>query len=428
MRILLSAALTLLVSLTVETVASAEEFTPSAQLDLATLEKQVLLRSPAVQQGLLENDLARAEARQARLLGNPTLDATWGTIPIGETNPAGLDHPLANVPNYSVGLSYTVPIGKRGPRRDRADALVEGTRAAAQASARSMALELARILGSVAASMLRVDGLKNQVAEQREGITLAKARVDSGYGMPLDLDRLEIEMNRVEQQVIANEGEVLSQLATCSAVLRLKCAPFASTNDARAFLVAWTDRALAVPPDASIANRPDVRALSAYTKAATAEGTLARAQAVPDPTVRLGYMRDQFVVAGNQQNSLSLSVSLPITVFDHGQALNQAAEAKATRYQTQRDTLIGSSHVRAEALRQAVLMQQRRKETMEGQILPRARGVLDDLLKAAKNRLIPFTEVIQARRTVNELLIQQVESYAEAFDASIDLLAEVSSG
>src|SRR5262249_21931456 len=93
--------------------ASADEFAPSATLDLPALERQVVQRSPAIQQDLLEHDLARAEARQARIIGNPTLDGTWGTIPIGETNPAGLDKPLANVPNYGVGLSYTVPLGKR---------------------------------------------------------------------------------------------------------------------------------------------------------------------------------------------------------------------------------------------------------------------------------------------------------------------------
>ena len=60
--------------------------------------------------------------------------------------------------------------------------------------------------------------------------------------------------------------------------------------------------------------------------------------------------------------------------------------------------------------------------------LPRAQGVLDDLERAASSRLISLTEVIQARRTLDELLFQEAASYADAYQASVDLLAALGPG
>ena len=48
---------------------------------------------------------ARAQIVRAEALPNPTLDLSWNTIPVGETNPPGLSNSLANVPSYAVGLT-----------------------------------------------------------------------------------------------------------------------------------------------------------------------------------------------------------------------------------------------------------------------------------------------------------------------------------
>ncbi len=78
-------------------------------------------------------DLAAARARyasahadlvRARLLPNPVAQLAVNTIPIGPTNPPGLDR-LTEVPNASVSISELFELGKRGPR---ATALREAAR------------------------------------------------------------------------------------------------------------------------------------------------------------------------------------------------------------------------------------------------------------------------------------------------------------
>jgi Mn-containing catalase len=54
--------------------------------------------------------------------------------------------------------------------------------------------------------------------------------------------------------------------------------------------------------------------------------------------------------------------------------------------------------------------------------------VAADLEKAAATRLIPLTDVIQARRTLSELLVQEAESHGEAFRIAVHLVAESSAG
>lgn len=138
-------------------------FVPSADLDLPALERVVRARSAALQGAELDVDLAAADLRQARLLPNPTLDGSWSTIPLGETNPRGLAAPLASVPSYTVGLSYTFLLGKRGPREDRALAGQRGAVASLDAAARELSLSLLRLLGQLATATLRRDGIRGLV-------------------------------------------------------------------------------------------------------------------------------------------------------------------------------------------------------------------------------------------------------------------------
>ncbi|MDB4997751.1 MAG: outer rane efflux protein, partial [Myxococcaceae bacterium] len=77
------------------------------------------------------------------------------------------------------------------------------------------------------------------------------------------------------------------------------------------------------------------------------------------------------------------------------------------------------------ALREALRGQERRLDSLEQGILPRARSVIADLQRAVNNRLLPLTDLIQARRTLNELFIQEADTYSDLFARAVDLLEEV---
>lgn len=390
---------------------------------MAALERVVVRRSPLVQLDVLGREASQADLAQAKLLGNPAIDAGIGTIPLGQTNPPGLESPLLNVPNYSLGVSYQFLLGKRGPRQRRAEAAVQGATAQIEATARGQAIELSRVLGQLATARLRVEALKGLVDEGKGTVQLAKSRESAGFGAGLEVDRLEIELSRIEQQVLSAEGDIRAALSSCAGLVGQPCEQFDDGAAARAFMQAWMARALEA--SGAVEQRPDIKVIDAQRRTAEAEGELARAQAIPDITVRLGYMYDTFVISGNQRHSVNLTVALPLPVFDRGQAQERGAEARRAALEVLRARVIETTKVRAASLRRALELQQKRREAITGQMLPRARAVLADLERAAANRLIPFSDVIPARRVVSELQIEEADSVGDAFQTSVELLSLV---
>lgn len=393
-----------------------------ADLDLPALERVVATRAPQVETSTLEVELAQAELRQSRLLPNPTLDLGWGTVPVGPLNPPGLARPLANVPNYAVGLAYTFPVGKRRPAIRRAEALAEAAQARLAAETRTLSLRLAGLLGALAVVTLRRDGVHNLVEDAERAVHVAETRLASGFGAPLDLDRLRIDLSRTEQLLRSADSDLAATLSACASLVTMHCQTFPSSAEARRFLARWIDAA--ARPGGDLADRPDLRALTALERAAVAEERLARAQALPDPTLRLGYLHDRFTVAGNQLNSLNLGLSFPLPIFDHGQASRDAARARQVRYAAERRRRIAAGEARAQALLEYVEAQRARQRVLSGEILPKAQAMLADMERAADTRLVSLSDVLQARRTISELLIEEADSYADAFNAYLELLAE----
>ncbi|MBI5532275.1 MAG: TolC family protein [Deltaproteobacteria bacterium] len=399
-------------------------FHPRPDIDLGALTRLVVARSAAMQAAQLELEQASAEVHQSKLLENPAGDFAWGTVPVGESNPPGLDAPYLNVPNYGVGLSYRFLLGKRGPRQERAKALEGGARAMRDSLGRQQALALVRLLGVLAIASMRADGAQGILDDAKRSLELVKSRLAASFGTELDVDRLQIEVNRVENVISRSEGEISASLAECAAALGTPCEGFGSREEAKAFLKVWVDRGAAMTGN-SIEERPDIRALAAYEQAAQAELSLARAQSIPDPTVRVGFLHDRFTVSGNQRNSFNLTVVVPLPVFDHGQAQAEAAASRQARVAAQRQRLLESARARIPMLRKTLEIQRKRERAIANEMLPRARAVLQDLERAAANRLVALTDVIQARRTVHELMGEEADSIGNAFEASLELISQL---
>jgi cobalt-zinc-cadmium efflux system outer membrane protein len=394
-------------------------FQPRPELRLEDLQRVVLAADPELEAAQLQVDLARAGVRQSRLRANPSLELQYGTIPVGPTNPPGLPRPLAQVPNYGVALAVPVPLGKRRPRIRQAAALERGAEAELEATTRARALELAGTLGELAAASLRREGFEQMVDDTTRSLTAARKRVELGYGAPLELDQLGVELARVELQTRAARSDISRALADCAVVVGDACQEFASSTAARAFLEAWIGAPTVATP---LEQRPDLRALAEQVEAAEHAHSLARAQRIPDPTLRLGYLHDRFVISGNQMSSLSLSLSLPLPVFDRGQAQAQAAQAQARRLASERSKRLAAAQEQVPALAQRVDLERGRQLQLRDEAIPAARAIVSSLEDAAERRLTSLNELVQARRALRELLLEEANAYAAAYEARLELL------
>lgn len=402
---------------------ASQVFEATDQLTLSDLERAVQAGAPAIAAARRGVTVAELESRQARILGNPTLDSSWSTIPVGETNPSNLERPLANVPSYAVGVSYTFPIRKRPARRRQAEALAQGARAELEGTVREQALELAEVLGAIATATLRREGIAELVGGGQRAIELAEARLSAQFGTPLDVDQIRIEVQRTELLLSSSESEIREGLATCSSLVGAPCQNFRDATAARAYLTRWLGPDGSEPID--LTQRADLRALRSYGDAASAARQLAEAEKLPDPTVRFGYLHDRFIISGNQRNSLSVSVSLPLPVFDRGQYRQKSAEASRLSLLDERDRRLRVAEARIPALRERLALSRGRCTRLHDEVLPQARGVLTNLEKAVASQLLSLTQVIQSRRIVSELFIEEAESCGDAYVAALELVREI---
>ena len=393
-----------------------------AQLpDDAELAALLWQRNPDVVAARARIAQAQAEVDRAERLPNPTLDVAWNTIPIGETNPAHLDQPLLNVPNYQVGLSTPIELGKRAPRK-------QATRYGRQAALLDAAeilrlahLDLLSAIGQVATSEERIASLDEQVADAVRLTLLAHERVTHGDAAPLDEERAQLEEAKL-RSLLAEEQHHLSEgLLACGRAAGVVCQPFLSVEKAHAFLDTHASLPDPAGLDQALEKRPDLQSLVAQEAAADSALRLARARRLPDPTIRVGYTRDQFLVSGSQENSLGISVSLPLPISERGQAdaalaLSARNMAQATRRlrreEAQRDLARRLDDFRALKVQQA---------NMRQQYLPLARSLVDSLTATVKAGGAPLPELLLARRRLSELLADSSDLDRSVFEAALAL-------
>jgi cobalt-zinc-cadmium efflux system outer membrane protein len=238
------------------------------------------------------------------------------------------------------------------------------------------------------------------------------------------VDRLEVEHSRLLSSARDAEATREGALIACSTLLGAPCPRFDDEEQARRFLVAHPEGdqgAQAAGDLSSVGSRPDLQALRAERARLSAELTLAQRQAIPDPVASVGYTHDQFLLAGNQANSLNVSVSIPLPLFDRGQT--EAARARrrlATNQLTSRTLTDTALRTAADQRRQLALLAARAR-ILEDQAVPRARSVVERTQAAFQRGGVGFPDVLLARRAFEELELDRIEVAATAHRASLNL-------
>jgi cobalt-zinc-cadmium efflux system outer membrane protein len=395
--------------------------TPADYADEGKLADLLWTRSPEVLEARASAGIAASEVTRARTLPNPSIDFTWGTIPVGSTNPPDLQDPLDQVPNYNVGISELVELAKRGPRQAATVAEFEHGQALALAALATRFFDLLAALGHIAAAQVRVGVTTGLVEAGAELLQLDRARASKGDIAPVDVARAEVEQDRLLALRNAARAALEAARADCAALVAVPCGQFESDEAAQAYLAKAVHGEWPVSWSADVEQRrPDLAALDAALRAAQDRATLAQRRVIPDVTLRLGYTYDAFVVAGNQRNSLSVGMQVPLPVADRGRADLEAATA----------TLVHSAETRravAEAGRTALESAARRRELVAMRIrqldaaLSKARDVQDTLVAAERRGGASLADVLLARRGYQELLLDRSDLDAEAFDATVKI-------
>jgi cobalt-zinc-cadmium efflux system outer membrane protein len=387
--------------------------------DETSLVTRLWAKNPDVLEARTAASAAAAELMRARTLPNPTLDAAWGTIPVGATNPKDLKDPLTNVPNYTFGLSELIEIAKRGPREAAAVHAYERAQESAQGKLADKTFELLRSVGHIAQAQIRTATMEKLVTAANDLLGLDRARGSKGDVALVDVDRMEVEATRLSASRAAAESALNAAQNDCAQLLAEPCPTFASGEDARHFLEAGAAASLPATWTEEIEERRhDVRSLSAAIDAADEKEVLGHRKAVPDVTVRVGYTYDTFVESGNQRNSLGLGVQIPLPVLDHGQADVLEAHSEKSQLAAERRALLRSAQLEFEsAVREREIVRSRTKQLDTA--LTTARSVRATIEKTVGSGGASMADVLIARRSYQEILLDRDDLDGDAYEAAL---------
>ena len=362
---------------------------------------------------------ASAQIGASRVWQNPTLEVGVNNIAVGRLNRSTPGVSRADVFSYSVGLSQTFEVGKRGPRAEAATLHRE-------ASAQEYRGTLLGLVSDARSAMTRVAylGARQHILEDgllsaRSMADLTKIRMDRGDVSGVDHARLVLDAERVERDVADNRFDLQDALADCEALLFAPCPQDSVSLDAAEKSAGG--QLAADDLNGAIAARPDLRALRFEQQAALAEVTMHRRNAIPDPTLGVNFTRDYYEAAGALPYSVGVSASIPLPFFDHGQyqalaAEHRAAELSAALQSSQRRA---ASDARSLLIRRQVL--QSKLQNIQQSALPRSKDVVDSVTTAYQRGQISLTDLLLARRDQASLLLEQADTRFALFSIENEL-------
>jgi cobalt-zinc-cadmium efflux system outer membrane protein len=358
---------------------------------------------------------AQADVSTSRLVQNPTLDTTLGGLTVGPRNPTTLS--FGETMNVSVGLTQTIELGKRGPRIEAAELRAEAAKRAFAGTLADRIADARLALGRVTYLEARRAVLTDGLLSAKKGAELEKARLDQGGTSGNDYDRMLLDVINLETEVARARAEVDAALASCQGALFAAC-------DTRGLDAADLDAAAPLPgagTPADLTRRPDIEATRLEGAAAEQDAILARRRAIPDPSVRLGYLRDNLTFAGNQANTLSIGVSIPLPIFDRGQHDARKAIARSAEQRHLADAMVSSAEAGLRALSARRAFLDTTLSTLAATAIPKSASVLDTTSKAFAQGQVGLTDLLLARRAHLALVLTQLDLRFDFFSVRNEL-------
>jgi cobalt-zinc-cadmium efflux system outer membrane protein len=289
------------------------------------------------------------------------------------------------------GLAITIPLDwlvRRGPEVDAARATVDELAAEAAGLQVEVSVELWRLFARAGYAQSEVETLE-ATEQQVEALTrLVRRRVEAGEGRPVEVPRVELELERLRNQLAAARGNLDGALAQLGAWLG---APVRRVE-------------LPAPPAAAelgdgttdLGRHPRVRAALARAAAASAEVSVARRSRVPGFSVGGFYASelDREAVGGK------LAIELPLWDWKTGrvQRAEASAAAEASRADAERRALAATFADALASCARARDVADREKT----KILPRAEESARTLERTFQLGETGIIDVIDARRVLLE--------------------------
>jgi cobalt-zinc-cadmium efflux system outer membrane protein len=377
----------------------------------------------------LEIRAAELDKVAAGLYPNPVLSYSIGNLVLGAGNPGNSppapEHPgFFGQPQHTIGLSEVIDVwAKRSARLRAADEGIKYRRLVVEDALREIVYSVRSAFADVVRKQSERDLSRETRDRYAETVRLSRSRRAAGEISEAELGKIELEGLKYENDVIDNSMEYdlarekLASLLGIGTRLPFR-AEFPLPGTMSVSVAQWTADALA--------HRPDVLATRAARTFASAVISSEKREALPDLTLGLSYTHSQFTVSGDNPNTLGLSASVPLPIFDRNQAGIGRAELEARRAENEAIKL--GLEVRrevAEAARRLERVQALLAVYEGGGMLGRAETALKVAEKSYQAGASSLLELLEARRTYIETRGSYLGAQNDYRQALVDLLHSV---
>jgi cobalt-zinc-cadmium efflux system outer membrane protein len=362
---------------------------------------------------LCQRGAERAVARGQRLLGE-ALEADADVLP----NPmvsASHDRTFSGEREHETTVGVQIPLGIGGGHFVRQDAAA-AKRAQLELEGASTvfdsALAFRRAYARASLAAARLEAMRRQLAARERLLQRLERLGKAGESASYDVRRLRNDAELLRASATALDGEVRGQRAWLGAIAgtTVELSPAVDQLGGHAGAAGAAD-----------APHPRVAVLEASARASALMASAARRRWVPDVDLFAGYL-NQGGANRATGHGISVGISVPLVLFDHGQGEAQRAEAQHTL-----------ALARAERVKRDLRAQQVSARARLETLSP-ARAHLEDALVQAHalerdaERLYlageaPMLEVLEALRHVGALQQARIDLAERSANAKLDWIA-----
>jgi cobalt-zinc-cadmium efflux system outer membrane protein len=358
---------------------------------------------------------------------NPVLSYTVGNLVLGKGNPQGT---MAN-PGFVDQTVHTLEISeiidiwaKRNTRIRTANRGIEHQRLMLEDALREIAYAVRTAFDDVLREQSELALAKETQARYEETIRLSRARRAAGDISENELKKIELEGLRYQNATIDEEMQLDLARQKLAGLLAM-----ASAIELPSELAEPGLRREPLTVDAlvkrALETRPDARAVIAERRRAEAALSQARREAFPDISLGVAYTHSDFTISGDNPNSLALSLSLPLPVFDRNQGAIGHAHVDMLRAENDAAKVeLQIRHEVADAVRKAA-RSQKLVGVYEGGMLARAEAALSVAEKSYRAGAVSLLELLEAQRTYLETRGAYLSALYDYRQAHIDVVHAV---
>jgi cobalt-zinc-cadmium efflux system outer membrane protein len=383
-------------------------------------------------------DIAAAELDvvAARIYPNPVASYALGNLVLGSGNSQGataggvpvVSPSFASQPVHSLGVSELLDVwAKRSARSRAAERGVEQRRLQVEDVLREIVYAVRSAFADVTREQQERQLARDIADRYGDTVRLSRGRFRAGDISEAEVRRIELEGLRYTNAVI--DADLQLDIAR-EKLARLMGLPSAGALPPAVDELPDTRRAftLSALVAQALEQRPDLRAAGAARRTAEAQREAAEREVYPDLTLGASYTHSQFTIAGDNPDTLGLSLSLPLPLFDRNQANIGRSALDIRRADNDAERLrLAVGHDVAEAVRRAdrarALLDvfEGQADAERGGMLARAETTLRVGEKSYQAGAISLLELLDAQRTYLDVRGQYLRAGYDYRQATIDV-------